>query len=58
MVRTTRVAEAARCFPCAPKKQLVWFENSAHLPPHEEPGKFLVELVDKVRPLAVKKSAK
>jgi pimeloyl-ACP methyl ester carboxylesterase len=39
----------------APKKELVWFENSAHLPPHEEPGKFLVELVEKVRPLAVEK---
>ena len=39
----------------APKKELVWFENSAHLPPHEEPGKFLVALVEKVRPLAVGK---
>jgi pimeloyl-ACP methyl ester carboxylesterase len=24
----------------APKKQLVWFENSAHLPMTEEPGEF------------------
>lgn len=36
----------------APKKDLVWFENSAHLAPHEEPGKFLVALVEKVRPQA------
>jgi pimeloyl-ACP methyl ester carboxylesterase len=36
----------------APAKQLVWFEHSAHLAPHEEPGRFLVALVEQVRPLA------
>ncbi len=36
----------------APSKRLVWFEHSAHLAPHEEPGKFLVNLVEHVRPLA------
>lgn len=37
----------------APHKQAVWFEHSAHLAPVEEPGRVLVELVTKVRPLAV-----
>jgi pimeloyl-ACP methyl ester carboxylesterase len=37
----------------APTKKLVWFEHSAHLAPHEEPGRFLVTLVEQVRPLAV-----
>ena len=36
----------------APVKEGVWFENSAHLIPLEEPGKMLITLVDKVRPLA------
>lgn len=36
----------------APAKQLVWFEHSAHLPMVEEPGKMLIELVNRVRPLA------
>lgn len=35
----------------APSKQLVWFEHSAHLAPHEEPGRFLVALVQHVLPL-------
>lgn len=38
----------------APVKRLVWFEHSAHLAPHEEPGKFLVALTEHVRPLAVR----
>lgn len=38
----------------APAKKLVWFEHSAHLAPHEEPGRFLVELVQHVRPLATR----
>jgi proline iminopeptidase len=29
----------------APSKRFVWFENSAHLPMTEEPGKFLVSLL-------------
>lgn len=33
-------------------KEAIWFENSAHLIPIEEPGKILIELVSKVRPLA------
>ncbi len=37
----------------APHKQIVWFEHSAHLPPHEEPGRFLTALIEQVRPLAV-----
>jgi proline iminopeptidase len=36
----------------APYKQFVWFENSAHLPMTEEPGKFLVSLVRYARPIA------
>ncbi len=36
----------------APSKQFVWFENSAHLPMTEEPGKFLVSLVRTARPFA------
>lgn len=36
----------------APHKKVVWFENSAHLVPLEEPGRFLLALVQYVRPLA------
>jgi pimeloyl-ACP methyl ester carboxylesterase len=36
----------------APRKKLVWFENSAHLPMLEEPGQFLIHLVTDVRPIA------
>ena len=36
----------------APSKRFVWFENSAHLPMTEEPGKFLVSLVRYARPFA------
>ncbi|MFZ7095125.1 alpha/beta fold hydrolase [Luteimonas dalianensis] len=36
----------------APYKQAVWFERSAHMPPWEEPGRFLVSLLEHVRPLA------
>lgn len=36
----------------APRKGVVWFENSAHLPMIEEPGRVLTALVDQVRPLA------
>jgi pimeloyl-ACP methyl ester carboxylesterase len=38
----------------APEKHIVWFENSAHLPMTEEPGKFLVSLVGFARPIAEK----
>ena len=37
----------------APAKRFVWFENSAHEPMTEEPGKFLDALVHYVRPFAV-----
>lgn len=37
----------------APYKQGVWFENSAHMMPWEEPGKMLLSLLKYVRPLAV-----
>jgi pimeloyl-ACP methyl ester carboxylesterase len=36
----------------APEKHLVWFENSAHEPESEEPGKFLLSLVRYARPIA------
>ncbi|MDJ1504772.1 alpha/beta hydrolase [Cytophagaceae bacterium BD1B2-1] len=40
----------------APIKKGIWFENSAHLIPLEEPGKMLLSLLNEVRPLAVEKS--
>jgi proline iminopeptidase len=36
----------------APSKRIVWFQNSAHLPMIEEPGRVLQALVNDVRPLA------
>ena len=39
----------------APYKRGVWFENSAHQIPFEEPGKVLVSLITDVRPLALSK---
>jgi pimeloyl-ACP methyl ester carboxylesterase len=36
----------------APAKDVVWFENSAHLCMFEEPGKFVVSLVNLVLPHA------
>ncbi|KAF1717145.1 alpha/beta hydrolase [Pseudoxanthomonas yeongjuensis] len=41
----------------APYKQGVWFERSAHMMPWEEPGKTLVSLLERVRPLAVEGDA-
>ena len=38
----------------APRKKLIWFDNSAHMVMQEEPGRFLYHLVTDVRPLAVK----
>jgi pimeloyl-ACP methyl ester carboxylesterase len=40
----------------APGKKLVWFENSAHMMMVEEPGRFLLHLVQDVRPFAGKRS--
>ncbi|TGE04295.1 alpha/beta fold hydrolase [Hymenobacter fodinae] len=37
----------------APLKRGIWFENSAHLIPLEEPGKLLLTLVNEIRPLAL-----
>jgi pimeloyl-ACP methyl ester carboxylesterase len=37
----------------APSKRLVWFENSAHMMMQEEPGRFLMHLVEDARPFAV-----
>ena len=37
----------------APRKAMIWFEHSAHLPMMEEPGRVLVTLLDTVRPLAM-----
>lgn len=36
----------------APSKSVVWFEDSAHLPMIEEPGRMLEALLTRVRPLA------
>jgi pimeloyl-ACP methyl ester carboxylesterase len=36
----------------APEKQLIWFENSAHNPPFEEPEKFNRVLIEQVLPLS------
>jgi proline iminopeptidase len=36
----------------APEKHLVWFEHSAHLPMTEEPGKYLLSLLQHARPIA------
>jgi len=36
----------------APLKELVWFENSAHMVMQEEPGRFLYHLITDLRPLA------
>lgn len=41
----------------APHKDYVSFENSAHMVINEEPGKFLVELVNRVRPYAMQSGA-
>lgn len=38
----------------APGKELVWFEDSGHMPMSEEPGKFLLSLVRYARPVAEK----
>ncbi|CAM3243604.1 Proline iminopeptidase [Sphingomonas antarctica] len=51
---TTASTIAARWFAGlkAPKKRLVWFENSAHIPIFEEPGRTFAALLTEVRPLA------
>ncbi len=36
----------------APCKRLVWFEESAHNPPFEEPEKFIQAMIDEILPLA------
>jgi proline iminopeptidase len=41
----------------SPGKKLIWFENSAHMVMVEEPGRFLVHLVQDARPYAVQHSA-
>ncbi len=40
----------------APYKRGIWFERSAHMIPFEEPGKFLMSLVEHVRPLAAERA--
>jgi pimeloyl-ACP methyl ester carboxylesterase len=37
----------------APAKKLVWFEDSAHMVMQEQPGRFLMHLVNDARPYAV-----
>lgn len=37
----------------APRKRLVWFEESAHNPPFEEPEKFIQVMIDEILPLAM-----
>lgn len=39
----------------APMKKNIWFENSAHLIPVEEPGKMLLTFVNEIRPIVLKK---
>ena len=41
----------------APSKQLVWFEESGHEPPAEEPDKFNTLMTELVRPVAVASSS-
>jgi len=36
----------------APAKKIIWFENSAHMAMVEEPGRFLIHLVQDARPYA------
>lgn len=48
----SQLAEAWFASVDAPAKRFVWFENSAHLPMTEEPGKYLLSLVQLARPLA------
>jgi len=38
----------------APSKRLIWFEESAHEPPFEEPAKFNLAMTDLVRPVVGK----
>lgn len=54
--RTTNAALAYAWFHrlAAPAKTFVWFENSAHEPESEEPGKFLLSLVHYALPKAGK----
>jgi pimeloyl-ACP methyl ester carboxylesterase len=35
----------------APSKKLIWFEESAHEPPFEEPARFNATMVNLVRPI-------
>ncbi|WP_415644222.1 alpha/beta fold hydrolase [Sphingomonas antarctica] len=41
----------------APRKKVVWFEHSAHLPFIEEPGRMFEELLTQVRPLSQTKAS-
>jgi pimeloyl-ACP methyl ester carboxylesterase len=38
----------------APGKKFVWFENASHMVMVEEPGRFLVHLVEDARPYAMR----
>jgi len=53
---TTPTAPVERWFDrvTAPSKDVLWFEHSAHLCMHEEPGRFVVGLVDLVLPHAAR----
>ncbi|MFC5568481.1 alpha/beta fold hydrolase [Lysobacter yangpyeongensis] len=53
---TTSFEVAARWFETlqAPLKRMFWFDDSAHMMMQEQPGRFLMHLVNDVRPLAVK----
>jgi pimeloyl-ACP methyl ester carboxylesterase len=41
----------------APRKKMVWFEDSAHMMMQEQPGRFLYHLLTDARPLAAKAGA-
>jgi proline iminopeptidase len=56
--RTDHVVDAPLTFDylqhiSAPQKSFVWFENSGHYPPFEEPQKFNAWMTDTVLPLAL-----
>ena len=40
----------------APAKRLIWFEQSAHNPPFEEPERFAHLMIEEIRPMALDSS--
>ena len=55
--RTDHVVDAPLTFDylqsiTAPQKSFVWFEDSGHYPPFEEPQKFNAWMIERVLPIA------